>query len=219
MDQILCDGSQEERIRILKQLARDPDSRAEQLMPLQERFRMLLRDTDTAILAQCCWTIGMIGYRLPVVVAEVIPELHSLLTHTDSLVRTRAIWALGRIGRDDSSLVERCLPQIMDAAVDPDREVRMTMIWACENLARSRPDGFADSLPVFMRLLDDPDVTRVRREAPEFFRVLGKLRPDLAANALTALQKLQHDPDTIVRFHAAGAERVILDSLAEDHNQ
>lgn len=52
--------------------------------------------------------------------------------------------------------------------------VRLAFIWASENIATNTPDPYRDRIPVFADLLHDGD-DKVRMEAPEIFRVLGKL--------------------------------------------
>ena len=56
--------------------------------------------------------------------------------------------------------------------------VRLSLIWAAENIASSTPEFLACQMELFARFLDDPD-DKVRMEAPEIFRVLGKRIPEL----------------------------------------
>lgn len=57
----------------------------------------------------------------------------------------------------------------------------------------------------FAKLLDD-DGIRVRREAPEIFRVIGKRRPHFVAPYIPKLKVISEtDPDNVVKVHAAGA--------------
>ena len=60
-------------------------------------------------------------------------------------------------------------------------------------------------MPVFAALLHDPD-DRVRMEAPEMFRVLGKRRPQFAKPYLEELRALSEtDENRVVRIHCLGA--------------
>ena len=62
-------------------------------------------------------------------------------------------------------------------------------------------------MPVFAPLLYDGD-DRVRREAPEIFRVLSKRRPAFVAPYLAQLRQVsQTDGDRVVRVHCLGAIR------------
>ena len=72
-------------------------------------------------------------------------------------------------------------------------------------MGESKPDIYEQYLPVFERLLHDPD-DRVRMEAPEMFRVLGKRRPELVKPFLERLQTIADtDDNRVVRIHCLGA--------------
>ena len=90
-------------------------------------------------------------------------------------------------------------------ASDEDAKVRLSFIWASENIAVYTPGVYQDSMPVFEKLLHDAD-DRVRMEAPEIFRVLGKRRPELVRPFLEALRQLSEtDENRVVRIHCLGA--------------
>ena len=60
-------------------------------------------------------------------------------------------------------------------------------------------------MPVFEGLLHDTD-DKVRMEAPEIFRVLGKRRPEFVRPYITQLQKMSEtDSNRVVRIHCLGA--------------
>ena len=62
-------------------------------------------------------------------------------------------------------------------------------------------------MPVFAALLRDPD-ERVRMEAPEIFRVLGKRRPEFVAPYTELLRRVaESDENRVVRVHCLGALR------------
>ena len=65
-------------------------------------------------------------------------------------------------------------------------KVRLSFVWASENIATNTPDIYADHIPVFEELLHDAD-DKVRMEAPEIFRVLGKRRPEFVNGSMSAL--------------------------------
>jgi HEAT repeat protein len=60
-------------------------------------------------------------------------------------------------------------------------------------------------VPLFIRLLDDPDTQRVRREAPEILRVIGKRQPEIVECAIPKLVEKLSDEDKVLRIHAQGA--------------
>ncbi len=62
-------------------------------------------------------------------------------------------------------------------------------------------------MPVFAALLHDAN-DRVRMEAPEMFRVLGKRRPELVRPYLEQLQRISETvQNRVVRIHCLGAIR------------
>ena len=90
-------------------------------------------------------------------------------------------------------------------ANDEDAKVRLSFIWASENIATNTPDVYETYMPVFERLLHDTD-DKVRMEAPEIFRVLGKRRPEFIQPYIADLQKISEtDDNRVVRIHCAGA--------------
>ena len=90
-------------------------------------------------------------------------------------------------------------------AADEDAKVRLSFIWASENIATNTPDIYETYMPVFERLLHDTD-DKVRMEAPEIFRVLGKRRPEFIQPYIAELKKISEtDDNRVVRIHCAGA--------------
>ena len=62
-------------------------------------------------------------------------------------------------------------------------------------------------MPVFEKLLHDAD-DKVRMEAPEIFRVLGKRRPEFVRAYVEILQQISEiDDNRVVRIHCQGAIR------------
>ena len=69
------------------------------------------------------------------------------------------------------------------------------------------PDPYETRMAVFSTLLRDPD-DRVRMEAPEIFRVLGKRRPMFVRPYLALLRTVaETDENRVVRIHCLGAIR------------
>ena len=62
-------------------------------------------------------------------------------------------------------------------------------------------------MPVFEKLLYDAD-DKIRMEAPEIFRVLGKRRPEFVRPYLEQLRQISEtDENRVVRIHCQGAIR------------
>ena len=60
-------------------------------------------------------------------------------------------------------------------------------------------------MPIFEKLLHDTD-ERVRMEAPEIFRVLGKRRPEFVRPYIELLRQISEtDDNRVVRIHCLGA--------------
>ena len=167
---------------------------------------------DKDISFRSCWALGQIGIVKPVWVSESLPKLSRLINHHHLEVRVKAIWALGRIGREKPELIQRFIPFILEKAEDEQAWVRYSVLCACENIALNQPGWFCDALPIFSRLLDDPDIKRVRREAPVIFQIIGKSNPQLLKDFLPKLERMLRDEDEMVRDNARAALRSIKES-------
>ena len=127
--------------------------------------------------------------------------------HSKSLLRERAVCALGRIGRGRFQLIESCWVDLFRFAHDEAPGVRLAFIWASENIATNTPDPYKDHMSVFAELLHDSD-DRVRMEAPEIFRVLGRRMPEFVTPYLEQLRLMSEtDGNRVVRIHCSGAIR------------
>ena len=83
--------------------------------------------------------------------------------------------------------------------------MRLSFIWASENIATNTPDIYEDHMQVFEKLLHDAD-DKVRMEAPEIFRVLGKRRPEFVRPYVEQLRQISDtDENRVVRIHCLGA--------------
>ena len=113
--------------------------------------------------------------------------------------------ALGRIGRGSYSLIEPYWTELFRFASDEDAKVRLSFIWASENIATNTWDIYENHMSVFEKLLYDSD-DKVRMEAPEIFRVLGKRRPEFVRPYLERLRQISEaDDNRVVRIHCLGA--------------
>ena len=145
------------------------------------------------------------GLIFPQSVQAAVPAIASFLDSPEPLLRERAINALGRIGRGSYQVIEPYWTGLFRFASDEEPKVRLAFIWASENIAVNTPVIFEDLMPVFAKLLHDEE-DKVRMEAPEIFRVLGKRRPEFVRPYLERLQSIaEADSNRVVRIHCLGA--------------
>ena len=165
----------------------------------------LLRHESVKIQAKALWLLGEMGLMYPQSVQDTVPDIAVFLDSPETLLRERALTALGRIGRGSYSLVEPYWTDLFRFASDDNPKVRLAFIWASENIAMNTPDIYEEHLPIFAELLHDTE-DKVRMEAPEIFRVLGKRRPEFVRPYLEQLRKiLETDENRVVRIHCQGA--------------
>ncbi len=185
----------------LAELTREKD-RWEESIPY---VSSLLTHESVRIRAKALWLLGEIGLAYPLSVQEEVPVIVSFCDSPEPLLRERAVNALGRIGRGDFHLIEKDWTGLFRFASDEAAKVRLSFIWASENIAVNTPDIYEEYMSVFEALLYDAD-DKVRMEAPEIFRVLGKRRPEFVSPYLYELQKISEtDPNRVVRIHCLGA--------------
>ena len=169
----------------------------------------LLTHKSVKIKAKALWLLGEIGLEYPLSVKDVIPVIASFFDSPISLLRERAVNALGRIGRGDFHVIEQYWTTLFRFASDGEAKVRLSFIWASENIAANTPDVYEKYMPVFEELLYDED-DKVRMEAPEIFRVLGKRRLEYVKPYVEQLQKIaETDNNRVVRIHCLGAIKQI----------
>ena len=165
----------------------------------------LLSSDSVKIRAKALWLLGEMGLKHPVSIRDCVPSVASFCGSGEPLLRERAINALGRIGRSDYHLIEPYWTGLFRFAADQEAKVRLSFIWASENIAANTPDPYQNFMPVFAELLHDRD-ERVRMEAPEMFRVLGKRRPGFVYPYLELLLTISEtDSNRVVRIHCLGA--------------
>ena len=165
----------------------------------------LLAHESVRIQAKALWLLGEMGLANPPEVQEAVPAIASFLDSLTPLLRSRAVHALGRIGRGSFRVIEPYWTSLFRFAADADAGVRLSFVWASENIATSTPDLYGPHMPIFAELLQDTD-DKVRMEAPEMFRVLGKRRPEFVLPYLERLQCIaETDANRVVRIHCLGA--------------
>ena len=165
----------------------------------------LLNHESVKIQAKALWLLGEMGLEYPLSINDSVTAVVSFCDSPVSLLRERAVNALGRIGRGNYRLIEPYWQKLFRFASDDEASVRLSFIWASENIATNTPDIYENYMPVFEKLLHDPD-DKVRMEAPEIFRVLGKRRPGFVRPYTEQLQTISEtDGNRVVRIHCLGA--------------
>ena len=165
----------------------------------------LLSHDSVKIQAKALWLLAEMGLAYPQSVRDSVPAIVSFLNSSVPLLRERALNAIGRIGRGDYRLVEPYWAGLFRFADDENAPVRLSFIWASENIATNTPGIYENYMPVFEKLLYDPD-DKVRMEAPEVFRVLGKRKPEFIRPFTEELRQISEtDSNCVVRIHCLGA--------------
>ena len=167
----------------------------------------LLTSDSVKIRAKALWLLGEMGLAFPPLTGEQVAAVAALCSSEEPLLRERAINALGRIGRSCYRSIEPYWEGLFLFASDETAAVRLSFIWASENIASNTPDPYERFMPVFAGLLHDRD-ERVRMEAPEIFRVLGRRRPEFVMPYIEELRIIsENDSNRVVRIHCLGAIR------------
>lgn len=168
--------------------------------------------------AKVLWLLGEMGLNYPLEVKKYVADIASYLHDDRSKLRERSVNALGRIGRADKQLIVSYLDKIMEMRKDNVDEVRLAFVWACENIATNAPELFCEKLDMFYEMIQDKG-ERIRIEAPEMFRVIGKRKPYYVKPYLEKLQWLaDNDAHPVVRIHSAGAIRITKRALKESED-
>ena len=169
----------------------------------------LLTHESVKIQAKAIWLLGEMGLIYPQSVQDTVPTIASFLDSPEPLLRERAVNALGRIGRGSYPVIEPYWAGLFHFASDEEPKVRLAFIWASENITTNTPDIYADYMSIFEALLHDAD-DKVRMEAPEIFRVLGKRRPEFVRPYAAKLKELSEtDANRVVRIHCLGALKAV----------
>lgn len=165
----------------------------------------LLSFDSVKIKAKVLWLLGEMGHKYPLAIQESVPNIASFCDSAETLLRERAINALGRIGRSNYPAIEPYWSNLFRFATDKESNVRLSFIWASENIATNTPEPYKNYMSVFAELLYDCD-DRVRMEAPEIFRVLGKRKPEFVQPYIEQLRSIsENDNNRVVKIHCLGA--------------
>ena len=169
----------------------------------------LLTHESVKIRGKALWLLGEMGLICPQSVQDAVPVIASFCDSREQLLRERAVNALGRIGRGSYHIIEPYWANMFRFATDEAPKVRLSFIWASENIAANTPDVYENTMAIFEGLLHDAD-DKVRMEAPEIFRVLGKRRPAFVRPYLELLRQISEtDSNRVVRIHCLGAIKAV----------
>ncbi len=145
------------------------------------------------------------GYADPQAVQNAVPIMAPFLNSPAPHLREHAVNPIGRIGRSNCHPIQPNWQELFRFASDEDAKVRLSFIWASENIATNTPDIFENKMPVYAVLLYNA-ADKVRMEAPEIFRVLGKRRPEFVRPFMEVLRRISEtDSNRVVRIHCQGA--------------
>lgn len=166
-----------------------------------------------AVKAKMLWILGEMGLKYPIKIETYLEDIFSYLESDNPKLRERSTNALGRIGRADKNLVIPYLNKLMEMKEDESDNVRLAFVWACENIATNAPELFCEKLELFYEMISDSN-EKVRMEAPEMFRVIGKRKPKYVEPYLKKLQWVaETNNHRVVRIHSAGAIRITKKAL------
>ena len=168
--------------------------------------------------AKALWILGEMGLKYPQQVKPYINQIAGYMDDDNPKLRERSINAFGRIGRADKNLVTPYLDKLMNMRNDDMGNVRLAFVWACENIATNSPELFCEKMDIFCDLIDDSN-EKVRIEAPEMFRVVGKRKPMYVKPYLNKLQSVaENNEHPVVRIHCEGAIRITNNALDKNND-
>lgn len=196
----------------LRQLTKDKDSWKTNV----DHVAAYLNHDSIAVRAKALWLLGEMGLRYPSGIECHVEAIAGYLESDNSKLRERSANAIGRIGRADKNMVIPYLDNLMELRFDEMENVRHAFIWACENIATTSPELFCDDLDMFFDMISDEGV-KVRVEAPEMFRVIGKTMPECVKPYLEKLERIsRNDENRVVRIHSEGAVRITKNALNDN---
>ena len=173
-----------------------------------------LNNNDSVeVKANALWILGEMGLKHPKEIEKHVGDIAGYMDDDNAKLRERSTNAIGRIGRADNHLVTPHLDKLMKMRFDESENVRHAFVWACENIASTAPELFCEKLEIFFEMISDPG-QKVRIEAPEMFRVIGKRKPEHVKPYLEKLEWIgENDDNPTVRIHSEGAVRITKNAL------
>lgn len=201
-------------LKKLREITKDKNHWSETIDYVGEK---LDEEYSVEVRAKALWLLGEMGLNYPVQVKQYVEDIADYMDDNHMKLRERSLNALGRIGRADKDMILPYFDELMTMGNDESDDVRLAFIWACENIATNAPELFCESLNIFYELLLDSG-ERVRMEAPEMFRVMGKRKPEQVKPYLEKLEWIsENDEHRVVRIHSAGAVRVTKKALEKSN--
>ena len=201
-------------LKKLREITKDKDHWSESIAYVGEK---LDEEYSVEVRAKALWLLGEMGLNYPVQVKQYVEDIADYMDDNHMKLRERSLNALGRIGRADKDMILPYFDELMTMGNDESDDVRLAFIWACENIATNASELFCESLNIFYELLFDSG-ERVRMEAPEMFRVMGKRKPEQVKPYLEKLEWIsENDEHRVVRIHSAGAVRVTKKALEKSN--
>ena len=201
-------------LKKLREITKDKNHWSETIDYVGEK---LDKEYSVEVRAKALWLLGEMGLNYPVQVKQYVEDIADYMDDNHMKLRERSLNALGRIGRADKDMILPYFDELMTMGNDESDDVRLAFIWACENIATNAPELFCESLNIFYELLFDSG-ERVRMEAPEMFRVMGKRKPEHVKPYLEKLEWIsENDEHRVVRIHSAGAVRVTKKALEKSN--
>ncbi|WP_304094100.1 HEAT repeat domain-containing protein [Methanobrevibacter ruminantium] len=156
----------------------------------------LNEDYSVAVKAKALWLLGEMGLKYP---EEIEPHINNI----------------AGIGIADKDLIIDYIDTLMKLKYDKTENVRHAFIRACENIAANAPELFCEKLGIFYEMITDSH-EKLRIEAPEMFRVVGKRNPNCVKPYLEKLEYIaENDENQTVHIHSAGAIRITKKALEE----
>lgn len=202
----------EEILKGLRETARNKDYWKSNIDNVASK---LDKEYSSAVNAKALWILGEMGLKYPSEIKPHISDIAAFLEDNDPKLRERSCNAMGRIGRADKDLVIAYMDRLMKMKDDESDNVRHAFVWACENIATNNAELFCDKLEIYYQMIFDSS-EKVRIEAPEMFRVIGKRNPNCVKPYLEKLEAIaENDEHPVVRIHSAGAVRITKKVLKE----
>ena len=201
-------------LKKLREITKDKDHWSETIDYVGEK---LDEEYSVEVRAKALWLLGEMGLNYSMQVNPYLEDIADYMDDNHPKLRERSLNALGRIGRADKDMILPYFDELMTMGNDESDDVRLAFIWACENIATNAPELFCESLNIFYELLFDSG-ERVRMEAPEMFRVMGKRKSECVMPYLEKLEWIsENDEHRVVRIHSAGAVRVTKKALEKSN--
>lgn len=201
---------------ILKELREITKNQKFWLKNIDDVANYLNNDYSDVICAKALWILGEMGLKHPGEIENHIESIVSYLESTNPKLRERSTNAIGRIGRANKNLIIPYFDKLMKMRHDKSQDVRHAFIWACENIASNSPELFCEELEIFLEMFCDSS-EKVRIEAPEMFRVIGKRKAEYVMPYLEKLEWIaENDENKIVRIHSVAAIRVTKKAFSDN---